>query len=402
MAGKSPARKTSAQKTSQGRTRSVIVHQGESPRVDEGYIESSDEVLEELNKTDPFAGLFGDGMENVTVELFRDQPVKFAGVDIGGFCDNLLPGATLKSIKEEYGGGSYNVLKRNTLGQIVTRRHFRIGGFPVAVPPLSSTPIPGPGGADAPSSETDVQWERRMRRLLAERALLKSDGDGLSPVLSEILPLILPAVVARLFEHEDPLEKIVKVKELADSFSGQSTVQTENPWVLALDKFATLLTERASVRRPVPAQTQPVAQIEARPVAPQGESPLMFQQVAQWSVETIGNGFLSDPQSEPGQIVSVLELQLGVAEHPGIRDQIKTHKEKFREMVRLYVSSMIEGQAEWIGELGIYFDSVFDAFCSPEIVKEELGGTKQTDAGAGPATGPEVMSGNIPGEPGTD
>lgn len=379
-------RKTATRKTSSNKSKAL--NESVSPAVVDAYYQEPDDVVE------MFAELFGDSSEDFKVELFRDQPIQFQGADIRGFCSELSPGASLQAIKSEYGGGAFHIQKRNGLGRIVMRRNFRIAGFPVAAPPASSAPAPD-SGADEQPDETDKAWERRIQRLLATKALLEPTPSGAESALSKMIPLIIPALVERLFApQEGALDQIAKVKDMMDSFRSEASIQTDSPWVAALTKFADLLAEKRSERRPVPT-VAPVRQIEPRPVAPVEVAPSMgFQEAAQVAVETIVNGYIAEPRVESVALVPVLELQLNTDANPLIRDQIKPHKETFWNMVRLYHSELIEATPELVTDLRGYFDSVFDYFCSPETM-EGIGG--ETTRNYGPDGQHENLSDHKPG-----
>lgn len=95
------------------------------------------EDLEALDSD--FEDLFGDGSENVIVELIRTDPRFFGGRRTGGFLCHLPPGSTKETIRESYGGGQYRVVKKGAGGRIVAQKSVQIAGEPLLPNPAPSS-----------------------------------------------------------------------------------------------------------------------------------------------------------------------------------------------------------------------------------------------------------------------
>lgn len=99
--------------------------------------EIGSEDLEALDSD--FEDLFGDGSENVIVELIRTDPRFFGGRRTGGFLCHLPPGSTKETIRESYGGGQYRVVKKGAGGRIVAQKSVQIAGEPLLPNPAPSS-----------------------------------------------------------------------------------------------------------------------------------------------------------------------------------------------------------------------------------------------------------------------
>lgn len=122
------------------------------------HLEVNSEDLEVNSAVDgtDFADFFGDGLQPVIVELYRDRPKYVGDVKVHGFLETLPPGVTMQYVKDNYGGGQFRVVQKAAGGGTMQKqRYFDIAGPaylpapPVAVVPSVRAGVDSPAAAPA-------------------------------------------------------------------------------------------------------------------------------------------------------------------------------------------------------------------------------------------------------------
>ncbi|GAI00961.1 unnamed protein product, partial [marine sediment metagenome] len=120
----------------------------ESPVVIDSTSDNDVDLVGGMDGED-FQELFGDGSENITVQLYRNEPEYHDGRRCTGFLGALQPGDDLESIRQRFGGGRY-VLRRQVNGRFAGNRIVTIVGNP------KLEGLPSTDGASAPGTAQEL------------------------------------------------------------------------------------------------------------------------------------------------------------------------------------------------------------------------------------------------------
>lgn len=192
----------------------------------------SDEPAEILSKEkDPGAWseyMFGSyNPDEDRVALHRLSPLEHQGVPTAGWLDDVAPpGIDEKYIREHYGGGKFQLIKRNRdTGKITASCAFDLPGFPkVILTSAGPTDDDEDRGAAAPImldvAGAHVPFSGDLKTLadfvLAMKAIKSVFPDPVD-INANLLQLALKKDTA-----PDPIETIRGLKEAVDLFAGQS------------------------------------------------------------------------------------------------------------------------------------------------------------------------------------
>ncbi len=179
---------------------------------------------EENQSIDWTAYMFGGyNADQDKVSLYRMSPKEHQGVPTAGWLDDLGPGVDENYIRDNYGGGSFRLNKRNRAnGQISATCSFEIPGFPKVGSGANPKAIGEDLGASAPVTMrvdgVEVPFDGDLKRFSDFIMVLK----GIKSVFPDP-PDINAGLLEMAMKREpapDPLDAIRAAKEAADLFGG--------------------------------------------------------------------------------------------------------------------------------------------------------------------------------------
>ena len=183
-------------------------------------------VEEEKPDIDWTAYLFGGydaGVEKVS--LYRKSPKEYQGFPCGGWLDDIGPGVDENYIRDNYGGGQFQLNKRNRAnGQITATCTFEIPGFPKISPAAIPKTVDEDQGAGAPVmlkvGDSEVPFDGNLGRF-SDFILLMKSLEQAFPAKPDINTALLELALRR-DPVPDPLEMIRMLKEASGMLGGQS------------------------------------------------------------------------------------------------------------------------------------------------------------------------------------
>lgn len=348
-----------------------------------------------------FGDFFGDGDEDIKVELYRTAPAYWAGQEITGFLCRLNPGSDIQFIQSTYGGGRYQIKKRRS-GRFVDQRSLRISG----APKLESPPQPSPAANEAPGRPdlkidtavgqipiggSDQEFGRILERIAVIRAAFPEPQHP-QDINAVLLQHILNTSSGKGPDLTHQIETIEAITDLGAKLAGKMSDRPTDFMDIAgkaVEAFGKLVEARSSVRtigpaplphrRILPAPAPGPGPVESRPEADhklietaapaehettqREEQPMSTKQLASHAAANIVSSFLAEPPLTVEETVELLNFILeGIT--PEIKAQIKTFKPVLKNMARL----QFEGQADpenisaESGKFLLFFDNVFDIF----------------------------------------
>ncbi|GAH81601.1 unnamed protein product, partial [marine sediment metagenome] len=203
----------------------------DSPVSVDSAFDNDVDLVDALDAQD-FQELFGDGTENITVQLYRTEPEYHDGSRCRGFLGALQSGDDLESIRVRFGGGRY-VLRRQLNGKFAGNRTVTIVGNP-KIEPLPSTDgasVPGTardlgrfnvGGLDVPLT-ADVEEIKKM--MLYVRMLKTAFPDPPVPIAPPVPPDMNDTLLKLLIESRrdpDVLDQVDKLTGVFDRLKSLS------------------------------------------------------------------------------------------------------------------------------------------------------------------------------------
>jgi len=355
---------------------------------------------EALTEND-FGDFFGDGDQDIKVELYRTAPAYWGGQEITGFLCRLNPGSDIQFIQSTYGGGRYQIKKRIS-GRFVDQRSLRIAG----PPKLESPPQPVPT-ANEPTGRPDLKIDtsvgqipiggsdQEFGRILERIAVIRAafpEPQHPQDINAVLLQHILNGATGKGGDLTHQIETIEAITELGAKLAGKMSDRPTDFMDIAgkaVEAFGKLVEARSSVRsigpaplphrRVLPAPTpaaQPVDnRIEAghepietgaptEPVTTQTEQkPMNTKQLASHAAANIVSSFLADPPLTVEETKELLDFILeGVT--PEIKAQIKSFKPVLKNMARLQFEGQVDPEniSAESGKFLLFFDNVFDTF----------------------------------------
>ncbi len=224
---------------------------------------------------DPFAALFEGFDENSQyVNLTRVKPAEFQDVPIAGYLERLVPGADEQYLKERFGGGRYMIQKKDSSShRIITTRYIDISGFPKL--PMAPALSPVGRSDDVASGIESVQVDiggvsvpfsgdmAKMKEMILFVKMLK-DAFPEPPSINDAL---LKMAIEKQ-SQPDPLEQLIKLKELGSLLTSDGAPSGTGPW----DILSSAITQAGGViqKMMVPGGAAP----GRLPGAPMGKTPV--------------------------------------------------------------------------------------------------------------------------------
>lgn len=355
---------------------------------------------ESLTEND-FGDFFGDGDEDIKVELYRTAPAYWGGQEITGFLCRLNPGSDIQFIQSTYGGGRYQIKKRRS-GRFVDQRSLRIAG----APKLDGPPQPVPAASEPtgrpdlkidttigqiPLSGSDQDFSRILERIAIIRAAFPEPQHP-QDINAVLLQHILNTSSGKGPDLTHQIETIEAITDLGAKLAGKMTDRPTDFMDIAgkaVEAFGKLVEARSSVRtiglaplphrRILPAPPAAVQPVEPRPevdpklieTAPPAqqvttqreEEPMSTKQLASHAAANIVSSFLADPPLTVEETVELLNFILeGIT--PDIKAQIKAFKPVLKNMARLQFDGQVDPEniSAESGRFLLFFDNVFDIF----------------------------------------
>lgn len=339
--------------------------------------------LQVIDELDPFAELFQDAGENDVVILRRTQPVTMTNpstgesVTIAGYLEDLHPGRAsyFSYVKEKYGGGTYYIQRRNG-NRFLALKSVQVSG-PPRCPELSA-----PGGAlpvgqvddieGVNMSGDDRQWESSMRRLIATKKLLDSDGPG--QINAQLLELLISQ------RQQNPLDLITQIGSVVSAVKDVLPQESRSGGTTLLDLGAELFStvkelaaKRAGGERP--SAPPRVSASLALPVESPGDAEtsenkdskamVMDQrQIAQIAIQQVIAGFSLSPPKEPDRVVTTLDNALRLDKDG--RAKLDPYRAVLFDLAEMELVESFEAQPEKRAEFTTYFNSIFESYINPE------------------------------------
>jgi hypothetical protein len=364
------------------------------PKVLAGDQDDSPENLELADEAEmTWSDLFGDGSEQIVVELIRMAPAFVGDVPCLGFCGNLQPGASLQTIKDLYGGGRYK-LQKKVDGRFLKGgfRYIEIVGIPIiparptAVSELTVTAkAPGanttPGAAatitvDGVTLPADFQnFKQSMMEIMLFKAALKEPD----PINTKLLELALNQAGSKPDELTSILGALGKIKDIATEIAPAAS--SGDGWMglvsKGLDAFVSFMKTKqpggspgfnfaeAAPTREITTGKEPVLLPERTGEVPVGTGDqVSLQQKIQAGISIIVAGFKLQPAKEIPAVVDILNETLGIAATERI--SLVPFKQNLFDKAELMLAddfACTYDPAQERRVFGAYFDSVFNQYC---------------------------------------
>lgn len=366
----------------------------ESPEIE--IIEPPEDALDE------FAYLFSDyDPESVNVTLARLSPDEWLGQSIRGYLCKLTPGHDEEWIADKYGGGSYQLTKKNRAnGHILASRQLRIAGEPKPLTaPVADLQEEGsvPDPMKVNVGGVDIPWTGDLKQV-QEFVLFVRAMKSLFPEPPDINSVLLETLLRRN-EQPSTIDIVKELKEAAGMFGGGESkggnmydligkaVEQAGPVLANLTKGPAL---RAPIRQPVGELTGPAvgalpetvsenggelaekADTHTTETQPQAESETMGEkQIIFAVVNQLVKCFRLKPPKEVSAVVGMLDLFIG-QEAAVIRSQVKDNYQQF-----VFDLAEAELETDWsdpecqIGtrdQFSEWCDQVFNSYADPERV----------------------------------
>lgn len=385
--GKSPAIKpTKKEHTRKGASsgpKDLARSQDDSPE--------ADQLVDEAEGT--WLDLFGDGSEQVTIELIRVSPAFVADQPCTGFCGNVQPGASLQTLKDLYGGGKYK-LQKKVNGQFTKGgvRYLEIVGVPilsakstvvVAEPAAGRTlgpAVSGPGASatisvDGMTLPADFQ---EFKRSLMEIMMIKAALREPDPLNTELLKIALNQAGPK-DELTSMLSAIGKIKDIASELSPASSAG--DGWMglvsKGLDAFGSFMKSKQTAIGPGPifagapevaravAGKEPALLLESPAEKPVevGEQMNMQQKILA-GLNIIVAGFKLRPAKEVSAVVDILAEQLAIPEaERGVL--IPFRENLFNKAELMLADDFLDAEDANTArsEFAAYFSEIFNQYC---------------------------------------
>lgn len=395
-----PAKQSRGEPTSK-RKKASRVTVAVDPRTDEvnpGDVSEHDDLTVE-----DFQEWFGDGEENIAVQVYRLEPKFYAGERVDGYLGDLQPTMDPDEFRRVYGGQLYS-LRQKVNGRFTNvQRRFRVSG-----PPVVDCPPTAPGPGDPPKQTEVDQLVPTMDvngvavplgdfEMLKQAVLFKRTMDQLMPEKPDLNLELIRLLMTKeqgsgdLLAQADQLAGLAsKLRDLAGSGSGGS------PWVdlgrEALGTVGKLIDAKAgagipalpvpnrSTKHQVPGHDSPrtVSEMDREPTrrepgkTPETTETLEVDQLsalAEKAAAYIVQGFLMEPQQSVDDTVTVLDTVLGIPK--AYRPQIVPYRDRLRLVTRSVLTNQVEVAAADLDKLDLYFNSTFDSFLGLETTDTE-------------------------------
>lgn len=193
------------------------------------------------------------------IALHRVSPLEHQGVPTAGWLDDVAPpGIDENYVREHYGGGKFNLIKRNRdSGKITASCTFVLPGFPKVIPASAGPKEDSENlGAAAPSVLLDVAGAqfpftgdlKALTNFVATMKAIKSVFPDPVDINADLLQLALKKDIVA-----DPLETIRMFKDAVDVFGGDKAPTGSNVYDLvqtAIQQAGPVI--QAMVSAPVP------------------------------------------------------------------------------------------------------------------------------------------------------
>ena len=365
--------------------------------------------LAEVADDEWLQGLFADpNDDNSKVQVYRFEPRYYRGEPTHGYVTDLYPGDSIKTLKDEHGGGYY-MFRQQINGRFSQQqRRLHIVG-----PPRVSSLSPGAtavavdkklqaitkgtldlGGIEVPIGDLEA---------LKEVALFKKAMDIILPPKEDINDVLLKMLLERTDPPPppDPLGQIDQLTSIADKLK-QITGGGGGEWwqdlgaeaLKAVTAFAEAANRGGQPVAPRPAIPQKPPEIapgtapaeiventaqDSEPAEQQAQetAKMNVMQTAEKAASYIVAGYLLEPQQTPGEVKEVLDQVL-----PFMDDAARQNLKNYQRILRNIANSLISTQAviedDTMREFGEYFTLVFDRFIDdidedPQPPKESTG-----------------------------
>lgn len=262
---------------------------------------------------DPFAALFAEfDADSQYVNLSRIKPTEFQDVPISGYLERLVPGADEQYLKDRYGGGKYMIQKKDASShKIIATRYVEISGFPKV--PLATPPVVSPddvagslesipvdiGGVSVPFTGDMT----KMKEMMLFVKMLKDVFPEPPSINDVLLKMVLDQQ-----SQPDPLEQLLKLKEITGALTPETGASGTGPW----DILASAITQAGGVIQKMmipggaPPGRVPGAALAKTPVPKAVEAPDNIETLDQSGVE-IPDG-LEVPMSQQEAVMAVVAV----------------------------------------------------------------------------------------------
>lgn len=347
-----------------------------------------------------FAQLFGDGSDNVTVQLQRIAPAYHNNIKIAGFIRYLNAGEDIGSISNQYGGGTYMVRKLVN-GKFSEHRRLSISGNPKTdIPPTSLTGIDNVGSlndtglTDYETTEIDGVKvggsDAAFMRMVRQIKLYKELFPERETINDTLMKIVLSQKNGGGFESI--LNNVDKIGTLVDRLAPAGGGSGNTNWMdlaqSAIKAFSQFVQKagqnQPGIARPVkmsidnPAVTRQIS--ENDDVGSPGNSdiitrganqmttensepiPLTREQIIEKACSYIVGGFIQDPLMPVKDTVLVMKNVLPAFDQAGL-DEIYGNKKSLLLVGKSILSNSIATDIDIIEKYSLYFNNVIDIFC---------------------------------------
>lgn len=335
-------------------------------------IESEDtDFFDNLNE------LFADSTQRVKVQVIRVAPSYVGETKMQGYVCYLKPGQDIEWLADNYGGGSYRIIKWVN-GQKVESVNVDIAGLPIIRKP-GSTPAPATLPASPSNSldglefmgvkanGDDAQFFNRLERIMVMQSVLEKRRQP--DMNMELMRVFLDK--ANSNSIDGMLDAFTKLKDVAEAIMpAEKTSDNGFMGVLgeALKAFTAVASQNRQLPAPVPAPAQaPVAALSApRPAAPAVvDSPAVqseggnvnlseANQVAQTCVNALVNAYGTQTPEEAVEGIKLVLPELT----PMVKSLIKSQRAGLWSLTRMAANEAYDSFE--VGALEGYFDQVMN------------------------------------------
>jgi len=368
------------------------------PELDPELARDSVAAPEEVEALDSdFEELFGDGAENVIVELIRVEPRFFAGQRVGGFLCHLAPGSTKETIRELYGGGAFRLVKKGAGGKIAAQRSIMIAGNPYL------PPVPARDLARDPNAEPDPQRSplapvqtaagipigignqeflamaqqlalvrsmfpdinaELMKAVIQRPAAQSPDLVGLAGQIIGLVNQFRELAPPAAAEGSGGAGWLDIMREALQAFGSYLKIQAQNRPAPVPD-FPRVAPGKAAelpaVERPALSMASVVPAPAPVPAAPESEAPKMsVQEFVNQAVMIICNGFLLRSKS-PAEIVQALNASIPLP-LPARAALLESQRSAFLNYCEINLADDFAEQPDLAASFRPFFDQVFDGY----------------------------------------
>ena len=360
--------------------------------------------------------LFGDGSENIKIEIYRVEPKVFKGEDVAGYVGLLQEGDDIELLRQKFGGGKYR-LQQKVNNRFADQILISIAGNPrTELTPFS---VRGENREQSAAAPTVVDSDFSMNGVPIGGSMAEFEASlqRIAMIKSIFPPDINTALLGLIMDKqqtatENPngsmIDQLKSFAEVMTMMKPEATTATGGTTIYdlggqALQAFTKFLEVSApgnakmNVGQPVPGQKviekpeqQPTLQIqpngggtetitevsaEASPengIESDKVAAMNVNEIAEKAGSYIVAGFIQEPQQTPQETADVLKIALPPIP-PSVMKQITMFKTPIFNMSKSILANQVELEPEETEKFTLFYDKVFSIFVEADDKPDQKG-----------------------------